>query len=154
MIRLVGAPEGAEAGESRLLVCSGLLRRLGMNNFYRWYRVLVSRVPSQGSHAVPRSPPGEGTRSCIEECLSQLINLSLVAGSGTVSLHGGDTRGKCMAQSCALCFLRQWLYNLQAPGRSHTTRKSSRRSRRPCPSHREQPFLLFASLAANHCGSK
>lgn len=34
MIRLVGAPEGAEAGESRLLVCSGLLRRLGMNNFY------------------------------------------------------------------------------------------------------------------------
>lgn len=134
-----------------------------MNNFYRAYRVLVSRVPRQGSYVVPLTPPGEGARSCIKEptCLSQLINLSLVPGSSTVSLHRGDTRGKGMAQRCSLCFLQPWLYNLQVPGRSHvaaagesTARKGSRASRHLCPSHREQPFLLFASRAANHCGSK
>lgn len=163
MIRLAGAPEGAEVGESRLLVCSGSLRRLGMNNFYCSYHVLVSRVPRQASYVVPRTPPGEGARSCIKEptCLSQLINRSLVPGSSTASLHCRDTRGKCMTQSCSLCFLQQWLYKLQVPGCSHiaaagesTTRKSSRVYRHPCPSHREQPVLLFASLAVNHCGSK
>jgi len=64
MIRLVGAPEGAEAGESRLSVCSGLLRSLGMNDFSCPYRVLVSHVPRQASDRVPSR---EGARSCIEE---------------------------------------------------------------------------------------
>lgn len=59
MIRLVGAPEGAEVGESRLLVCNGLLGRLGMNNFYCSYRVLVTHVPRQVSYVVPCAPPGK-----------------------------------------------------------------------------------------------
>lgn len=162
MIRLVGAPGGAEAGESRLLVWSGLLGRLGMNNFYCSYRVLVSRVPRQATYVVPRTLPG---RSALVHQGAHVFKPAHKSEPGSrirhCLPHRCDTRGKCMTQSCSLCFLQQWLYKLQVPGRSRTTaagestiRKSSHTYQHPCPSHREQPFLLFASLAANHCGSK
>lgn len=97
MIRLVGAPEGAQGGESRILICRGLLWRLGMNNFCCSCHVLVSCVPRQASSIAPHTPLGKEPT-----CLSQLINLSLVAGPGTVSLHRCDIREECKAQSCSL----------------------------------------------------
>lgn len=107
---LVGAPEGAEAGESSLLLCSGLLKRLRMNNFSCSHHILVSHVPRQDTHITSHTLAGEGA----DPGIKQLINLSLVPRSSLVSLHCWDTR-QCRAHSCSFALSSSDCPNSRCP---------------------------------------
>lgn len=134
MIRLAGAPEGAEAGEGRLVVCSGLLR-LGMDNSCCWYRVPDRPVPERPT-PLPGTALGPAPRSHVAK-----------------PAHKSEPGSRIQHQETQSSELLPLLSAAAAPQTPGAPAERAAAPTSASSSQREQP-LLFASLAANHCGSK